>query len=387
MDNTKINTWELVSLTSIITFTPLLVTLPRSAGKAFGTGVLLHALYISFIILFFFLLVFKVYKGQENKDIFDIAENVGGKPLKVITGIIVILYLLLACFVTINEFSEDINKVLLINTNFQYISILFIIGMCIAAMFGLKGVVRIGSILFPIIILGLIAIFFSLLEDIDILNLTPILGTGASKIFIEGLNHFGRYNSLFLIFIFAPKITNLKKSGLCCVLSTSLIIFFLIFLIFSIIPYPQVLENSFAFFEITRMISYGRFFQRVEVIFTFLWLFVSLIYLTLIIAIVISSFRKVFSIEYPNLLLPAIAFLFIGILLLLPINNFLLITRDFLYEYISPFIVFIYPFILLLLSRLKLGRSKDRFREEKFIINPSCLLSHLYTLLFWLLLH
>ena len=358
MDHTKISTWELVSLTSIITFTPLLVTLPRSAGETFGTGVLLHAFYIAFVILIFFLLVFKLYKNQEDKDLFDLAENVGGKPLKIITGIIVISYLLLACFITINEFSEDIKKVLFSNTNFQNVSLIFIIGICFAAYFGLKGVMRIGSVLFPIIILGLVAIFFSLLEDINLLNLTPILGTGTEKIFLQGLNHAGRYNSLFLIFIFAPKITNLKKSGLFSILSTSLIIFFLVFLIFSIIPYPEILENYFAFFEITRMISYGRFFQRVEVIFTFLWLFVSLIYLTLLISIIISIFRKAFQIEYPNLLLPAIAFLYIGFTLFLPTNNSLIITRDFLYEFISPVILFIYPFILLLLSKLKMGGDK-----------------------------
>ena len=143
------------------------------------------------------------------------------------------------------------------------------------------------------------------------------------------------------------------------ILSTSTIILFVVFLIFSIIPYPEISENYFAFFEITRMISFGRFFQRIEVIFTFLWLFVSLLYLTMAISVVIYTFKKAFHIEYPNLLLPVITLSFIGLAYIFPNTSSLLITRDFMYKYITPFIVFIAPLILLILSKLKMGGVKN----------------------------
>lgn len=359
MDNTKISTWELVSLTSVVTFTPLLVTLPRSAAEAFGTGALLHAIYIGIVVTIYFMAIFKLYKNLENKDIFDLAEMVGGNILKVITGIILILYLISTSFITINEFSEDVKNVLFPDNTVQSVSIVFILGVAIATYFGIKGVLRISSVLFPILIIGLVAIFFSLLEDINILNLVPLMGTGAKKIFFEGLLHAGRYNSLFLIFILAPKITNLKKSGMFSILSTSSVILFVVFLIFSIIPYPEISENYFAFFEITRMISFGRFFQRVEVIFTFIWLFVSLVYLTIALSVVIFTFKKAFKIEYPNLLLPLIALSFIGLVYIFPDTSSLLITRDFMYSYITPIIVFVYPLVLLILSNLKMGGVKN----------------------------
>lgn len=359
MDNTKISTWELVSLTSVVTFTPLLVTLPRSAAEAFGTGAVMHAIYIGIIVTLYFWLILRLYKNQEDKDLFDLAENVGGKWLKVLTGIVVLIYLLTTAFITINEFSEDVKNVLFDDNSVQTVNIFFIIAISIATYFGYKSVIRISSVLFPILIVGLIAIFFSLLEDIDLTNLVPILGTGAKSIFFNGLSHAGRYNSLFLLFIFAPKIKNLQKSGMFSILSTSTIILFVVFLIFSIIPYPEISENYFAFFEITRMISFGRFFQRIEVIFTFLWLFVSLLYLTMAISVVIYTFKKAFHIEYPNLLLPVITLSFIGLAYIFPNTSSLLITRDFMYKYITPFIVFIAPLILLILSKLKMGGVKN----------------------------
>ena len=112
MDNTRISTWELISLTSVVTFTPLLVTLPRSAAEAFGTGAILHAVYIGIIVTLYFWIILKFYKNQENKDLFDLAENVGGKTLKILVGIVVITYLLTTAFITINEFSEDVKNVL-----------------------------------------------------------------------------------------------------------------------------------------------------------------------------------------------------------------------------------------------------------------------------------
>lgn len=359
MDNTKISTWELICLTSVVTFTPLLVTLPRSAAEAFGTGAILHAIYIGIIVALYFGLITSLYKNLESKDLFDLAENVGGKTLKIIVGIVVITYLLSTAFITINEFSEDVKNVLFTDNSIQTVNIFFIIAISIATYFGIKSVVRISSVLFPILIIGLIAIFFSLLQDIDLLNLVPILGTGAKNIFINGLNHAGRYNSLFLLFIFAPKITNLKKSGMLSVLSTSTIILFVVFLIFSIIPYPEISENYFAFFEITRMISFGRFFQRVEVIFTFIWLFVSLVYLTMALSVVIYTFKRAFKIEYPNLLLPLISLSFMGLVCIFPDTSSLLVTRDFMYSYITPLIVFIAPLVLLLLSKFKMGGAKN----------------------------
>lgn len=359
MDNTKISTWELICLTSVVTFTPLLVTLPRSAAEAFGTGAILHAIYIGIIVALYFWLITSLYKNLESKDLFDLAENVGGKTLKIIVGIVVITYLLSTAFITINEFSEDVKNVLFTDNSIQTVNIFFIIAISIATYFGIKSVVRISSVLFPILIIGLIAIFFSLLQDIDLLNLVPILGTGPKNIFINGLNHAGRYNSLFLLFIFAPKITNLKKSGMLSVLSTSTIILFVVFLIFSIIPYPEISENYFAFFEITRMISFGRFFQRVEVIFTFIWLFVSLVYLTMALSVVIYTFKRAFKIEYPNLLLPLISLSFMGLVCIFPDTSSLLVTRDFMYSYITPLIVFIAPLVLLLLSKFKIGGAKN----------------------------
>ena len=359
MDNTKISTWELISLTSVVAFTPLLVTLPRSAAEAFGTGALLHAVYIAIIVSLYFWIILKLYKNQENKDLFDLAETVGGKALKIIVGIIVITYLLSTAFITINEFSEDVKNVLFEDNSMQTVNIFFILAISIAAYFGIKSIVRISSILFPILIIGLIAIFFSLLDDINLLNLFPILGSGAKNIFINGLNHAGRYNSLFLLFIFAPKITNLKKSGVLSLLSTTTIILFVVFLIFSIIPYPEISENYFAFFEITRMISFGRFFQRVEVIFTFIWLFVSLVYLAMALSVVIYTFKRAFNIEYPNLLLPLITLSFIGLVYIFPDTSSLLITRDFMYSYITPIIVFIAPLVLLILSKFKTSGAKN----------------------------
>ncbi len=136
MDNTKISTWELVCLTSVVTFTPLLVTLPRSAAEAFGTGAILHAIYIGIIVSLYFWIILKLYKNQESKDIFDLAENVGGNILRILTGIIVVVYLLSTAFITINEFSEDVKNVLFDDNTLQTVNLFFIIAISIATYFG-----------------------------------------------------------------------------------------------------------------------------------------------------------------------------------------------------------------------------------------------------------
>ncbi len=359
MNNYKLTTWEVASTLAIITLTPVLLSFPQYNSTTYGTGYLLHSIYIALVILFILGIGLKLYEPFTDKDILDVAEALGGKTLKKISGTLFLLYLFSIIIFTMQEFGEDIQKVMFTDSNNIEINILFTIAMASLAYFGIKSAFKFGSYLFPIIVIGFILMLISLLPRIDLLNLTPILGTGASKLFVSGIREVGVYSSLFLLLFISPMVKNIKKTTYSSIASTSFFIIFSAFLLTSIIPYPSLTQKSFAIFELTRYIGFGRFFQRLEAIFAFLWILTCFTFIGVVLIFAIYILKKSFDLKYPNRLIPCLSIFILACSDIVP--NYYVATkaREFLYNVVSPCILLIFPFILIALYRLKISGRKE----------------------------
>ena len=360
MNNYKPNIWEVVCAITIVTLTPIVLSFPQYSSEKYGTATVLHSMYVAVLILVFYSLILKLYDSFEGKDILDVSEYVGGKILKSITGILFTGFLLVMITFTMKEFGQDIENVMFSHSSTLNINLLFVIGMMFLAFFGLKGIFRFSSFLFPLIIIGFVLMFFSLMPRINIVNLTPILGKGPEAVFLKGAGDFGVYNSLLILLLIPPMVGNIKKTGYWSILSTSTIILFSLFLLATIIPYPSLNQKNFALFELTRYIGFGRFFQRLESIFTFLWILSCFIYLGVALTFTLSMLKKIFNLKYSLRLIPCLSLTILSCADLIP--NYVAATnvRTFLYVYISPFLFYLYPLLILLFAKIKISGRKEQ---------------------------
>ncbi|MBQ9267490.1 MAG: GerAB/ArcD/ProY family transporter [Clostridia bacterium] len=360
MGREHLSTWEVVCTLSLITLTPVLISFPQYSSREFGNAAVLHSVYLAIVVFIFYLIILKLYEPFAGKDIMDIAEIVGGKPLKIIMSIAVILYTFAMMIFTMQEFGEDIKDVMFNHSTNAEINILFTIGMAFLGYFGIRGVFRLGTYLFPAIVIGFGLMFYSLSSKIDFINLTPVLGTGASTVFLKGLTQVGIYNSLSIMLVIAPLAKHFKKATLFSVLSTSLVIILSLFLLATIIPYPSLNQKNFAIFELTRYIGFGRFFQRLDAVFTFFWIMTCFVFLGVLLIVNFIMLKKAFNLKYPGRLIPCVSLIIFTSCNLVPSNAVSSIARDFMYVSLSPYSLFLYPLILLLLARLKVsGRKKQ----------------------------
>ena len=187
----------------------------------------------------------------------------------------------------------------------------FLFGMLISVSIGIRGIFRASTIIAPIIIFGILFIFFSLYRDIDITNYFPIFGNGIKEFFIQGSFRIEMFESIFLILLMGPQIKNIKKAtiGSFILISSSTLIIAL--LLFGIFPYPSSLENYFPLFELNRLINFGRFIQRVESIYILIWLIAMYIYISLGTSYTVQTFSKVFKLNYTNRIIPLFCILII----------------------------------------------------------------------------
>lgn len=351
--NGTLSTWEAVSALGCIAVIPLILTVPTFVCEEFGTSTLLQVTYMSLIMGIYLLIYFKLYSKFKDKDIFDISESVGGKALKYIMVAIIIGYLFSVSIFTLSELNENMRNILFTDAPSAYISLLFIVAVFFGALFGIKGLFRVSGIVAPIITVGFFAMLFALLDNIDLLNFTPVFGNGISKIFLNGATRFGRYESFIIFSLIAPNLKKLNSTVGKAFALISFFIFIAFFLLLGIIPYPTVTENYFPLYEISRLISYGRFIQRLESIFILIWLVATFIYLTTAVLFIVNILKKEFNLEHYTRLIPSVLMIVLSVSLILSSYIEIVRIRNLLFLYLTPVLLFLFPLVIMIIANIK----------------------------------
>ena len=303
--------------------------------------------------------MFKFFFKFPNKDFFEISEYVGGKTLRNISYFLVALYLTTSVVLVLSEFNENIRNILFKNAPSEYINLLFIIGMFVGLLCGFKGIFRTSVIIAPIILLSLFYMFFSLFENIDITNYTPVFGDDAHDFFIKGIFRIEIFEGMFLILLLGGHITNIKKATIGSFILVSFIVLLISSLLFGIIAYPTSTENYFPFFELSRLISFGRFVQRVESLYTLIWLLAVYLYITLDTSFIVQIFSKAFNLKYYKRIIPLFCIIIFGITLLLKSYITVLSIRRFFINFVFPFLAYFYSLIIIIIANMKMKRRQN----------------------------
>lgn len=351
--NFKIGTWEAIATLGCISLIPILLTLPTYDAETFGTATFAQTLYSSIVTLFVIFILLKLYKGFENMDTLDVVKYGSGQFLYVICGIILISYLFILCVLTFSEFTQNLQNVIFPDAPQEYVAIFFGIAIIISLYLGIRGIFRTASLIAPLIGLGFLFMFIILFKYVDLTNFTPIFGNGIKSFWAQGLTRIGRFEGVFYFLLISPYVKNQKKIAYMSFLQTILLILPTMFLLVGILPYPTIIENYFPVFELTRLISLGRFIQRVDSIFILLWILATFVYMSLTMHFMIFYIQKIFKLKYSGRLIPLLTMIVIAVSTIFVNLEVTIKIRNFLFIYITPFILFILPFIFLVIARIK----------------------------------
>jgi len=329
---------------------------PRTVAEVAGTTGWIMVIYTTILVLIVFFLITRLYEPFEGKDLIDISEMALGGIGRIIVGIILLAYILLSLPIFLREFAEDMKTISYVMSPISFILILLILGTVIAAYFGLEAIVRTAAIFVPVIIVGFLIIFAGVIPYFNFNNLFPIFGNGWSNIAISGISQMSIFSPVIWLFFITPYIKtnkNLKVVGYSTLGSaglafvTSALVYILVY------PYPVALENFLPLFHLARLINIGRFFQRIESMFVFIWAAGALLHLSSGFYLLVHIFRKIFKLKYQKPLIIPLAILIFN-LSLLPSNLMEVITLEsrIIGEY-SWIFGFGIPVLVLLISRTR----------------------------------
>lgn len=361
-NNYKLEKIEAIAIILIVMINKLILNIPYYIVKLVGSGAIINLLYIGIIDFIVLLIIIKFFKNFETADILDISEYLGGKTFKNLIGFLCIGLFFLVAFITLIDFSNVLHTIYFSNFPMAYILFFFIFGALIANIIGLKGISRTICFIIPFAILSVIITFFTSFENLDIKDLTPFFGKSYKETFVSGLSNCFAMYILVIYYFLKPLLKDVKEFKKISV--TSYLISFIL-LILTIIPMLTLFNTSSnsepinSLFLLSRQIELGRFLQRIDALFIFLWIFAIFSYLSFIVFLINRIIKKIIPVTNEKMLSYSTCSILFG-LSLIPINiSHIHFIEDTLYRFLIIGFAFVLGIIILILANIKKLKQKN----------------------------
>lgn len=356
---------EAISLITIVIVTKAYFTSPALLIKFTGTAAWYVTLISALTALAGFTFIYLLLKKYPGKNLIEIFEIVWGRFFgSILSGLLSLWFIVVSC-VFLREFTEVLRVYELPLSPTSFIIFIFIIGTGILSFLGLEAIIRFAKLSFPILLLGFIVVLSLSSLNFNIHHLYPMFGYGVTKSIFHGIIRSAVYGEVIILAVFYHSLQGVKHIGKSCYFaiilsgilnSASVLAYIMTF------PYFTASRIISLMYEMTKLIDYGRFFQRLDPIFFFIWNIGSFITVAALFYTGISIYCMIFRIQnIKPILIPSLIILYSGAML--PQDATVIITGyvQAIREY-SWIIYYFLPLITLIFSKFK--GNKGEYSEQ-----------------------
>lgn len=300
--------YEAYSLMTIVLVTKIFYTSPLSIIRILGTAAWYGTLISWCTILLFFMLLYFLMKRFPGSDLYQVFETVTGKFLGKILILIFTAYLLYFAGINLGEFVAILKAYSMPLTPTSLLIATFLLVAAAMAYVGLEGIVRLSRVFIYPVIGGILLLLLLAIPSYDFDFLKPYLGYGLRNTVVTGVMRSSAYDEIVLLAVIIRSLHNVtlfKKVGFFSLLTTGLLFSACLVCILASFQYTSGSEHISGMYQLTRIIYFSRFFQRIEAIFLFIWVISSVITVSFLIYEAISSYCRAFHIDnHRPLLIP-----------------------------------------------------------------------------------
>ena len=298
----------------------------------------------------------------------------GGPVLKAITSIIFTVYLIFASSILMANFSEFLRVVYFHSSPSWIITFIFIITAIIANKQGFRSLIKVNTLIVPIVLITELVVFLGALDKVDFQRALPILGHGFGQTFISGFSNIFAFGGLLYLYLIRPNLknnVNYKKVGIISISLSGLFLLLSVASLLFLFPFLINGVNTLSVYMSTRVIEFGTFFERTDALFIFVWLFAFISYLCVIIAYISKINQKNCNVKNPSIFIYLTGLLILAVSLIPSNTSVIRFAETVLYKNAALFIVFGYSFIILIIGYLKKKKVSLIIRRKR-ILRRSC---------------
>ncbi len=247
-----------------------------------------------------FMFIYLLLKRFPGKDIMEIFDITLGRFLGFTFSGILAFYLLFKAVTRVAEFNEVIKVyVFPLSPNWLIIGI-YVVCVFTLCTLGLESIARFAKLLVYFMLAGFLAVLILNSQNYNPNYLYPILGYGLDKTLLHGVVRSSVYGEVILLAVFAQSLQGLKhikKEGVIGILLSAVLISLSLLSYILTFPYYTARDITAPMYEMATLIDYGRFLQRVEPIFLFIWITGTLISTTIVVYSFIWIYCRIFRIQ------------------------------------------------------------------------------------------
>ena len=355
MNYKKICVSEAIALIFVVMINQVLLGSAKEIITDTASASWIHTIVISAIAILFTFIICKLFSKFASLDIIDISEFLAGKVLKYIVCIGLIGFFILSAALILNHIANCLSIIYLTNLNILFLILIFLIATVIVAKKSIGVIARTNLIIISILIVPMIILFVTTAFDMQIDCLFPIFGYGVNETFLNNTTNLYAFSGLIYLFLIAPLLKDtgkFNKIGIISMIISSLYLFLSVISLLMCFPFASITDDLLSIYLLSRLVSFGTFLERVDVIYVFLWILSSFSYLSIIFYFLTSTFQKLTKTKNRTGPLYTLATIVLGLTLLMKdIADLRFAHRTiFLYYFLALFAIL---FIILLLANLK----------------------------------
>ncbi|MFS0840519.1 GerAB/ArcD/ProY family transporter [Paenibacillus sp. 1P03SA] len=245
----------------------------KAGNDAWISGLL--GLMIGFLPL---ILIYALEKTYPGKHLGEILEAALGKILGKVMGFAFFLtYPLGIITLSLRDIGDFLTTSLLRDTPLEVLILFTLVVISIAVRLGIGTISRTAELFFPWVLLLIILLIVFVSPKADIENIQPVLASGWQPVMLASLTLAGfpflEHNLFMMIFAKVKGSASLALQLAKGSLVSGLLIVLVIFMCLLVLNPGQTAAYVFPTYELGKMIEFGQFVRRIEVIVAFIWFF------------------------------------------------------------------------------------------------------------------
>lgn len=273
--NVRIGSREMVAVMTLYVVTNVFLSYPEAIARSGLEAAWMEPILSGVLALILFMvvqgLIDRYFPGM---DFVEITKRSFGSATAVAVALICAIYLLASTASVMRQFEENVVTTVLPMTPLLVVGVLFIVVVWYLAYCGLEGIARVSVILLPILVLGLVAVCLMTANWWRPALLLPFWGSGVLSVAGGALRYVSIFTNVLLLCIIYPHAQNqgaFRSVGVISILLSAALLGAFSAVFHMVFAPTQAVHMSFHLYQLARMIYLGRFFQRMESVFVFLW--------------------------------------------------------------------------------------------------------------------
>ncbi|ASS65611.1 MULTISPECIES: GerAB/ArcD/ProY family transporter [unclassified Paenibacillus] len=277
MNTHHIGVREAASIGIIFIIAKIFLPFQRSLAESGGTAGWIIALIAALLCPLTWWAIRGVLRhASGGSTLIEATEEIWGPWLGTAWNLVYFSFFFAITFLVLREFSELLASDILPRTPMNIIMIAMLIPIAVVAYAGLEGIGRFCWSAAGLIVASVVVVLLGgLMTHFEPNALQPFWGTGRTRVLSLGLVKSSLFSEMLVFGFLLPRLRKKGQWGKAawwCMGVSAFTIFITTFVYLFVFPYPTAVRLNVPMFELSRLVIFGRWIQRLESVFLIAWL-------------------------------------------------------------------------------------------------------------------